>query len=311
MLLLLGGNNQNMKEKFYNPSILNNLYDGLYIVDKDKRILFWNISAEKITGYSHSEVIEKPYCNNILMHIDREGNNLCTKECPIDATLKDSQIREVEVYIHHKEGYRVPVSIRVIPLLDDAGEAVGVAEVFVDNSVHDELTKEIHELNALVMIDTLTGLKNRRFAEDYLTSKLHEVHRSGAILGVLFFDIDHFKQVNDEHGHEVGDSVLKMVSKTLVNGLRASDVVVRWGGEEIIVILSGNLTEEKLEYTANKLRILVEKSSLHINEGLLCVTVSGGGTLAKAEDTIDSLIKRVDQFMYQSKNNGRNLITIG
>jgi len=311
ILLLRGGNDQYMKDKLYNPSILNNLYDGLYITDKNKKILFWNESAERITGYSYSEVIGKPYCSNILMHIDGEGNSLCTKECPIDATLKDYQIREIEAYIHHKEGHRIPVSIRVVPLLDEDGENAGAIEIFVDNSVHHELTKEIHQLSMLTMVDTLTGLKNRRFAEDYLIPKLHEVHRNGAILGILFFDIDHFKHVNDQYGHDIGDDVLKMVSKTLVNGIRISDTVVRWGGEEIIVILSGNLTEKSLECSANNLRILVGKSCLHVNEELLCVTVSGGGTLAKSDDTIDSLIKRVDQLMYHSKVNGRNLITIG
>jgi len=298
-------------ENLFNSNILDNLFEGLYIIDKNKEIIYWNKSAEYITGYSRSEVVGKQKCCKILMHIDTERNCLCNGACPLDATLKDTQSREVFVFLHHKEGYRIPVCARVIPLIDKTNNMVGAVEIFSDISAREQYSIAIQELSNLALLDTLTGLKNRRFAENFLKNKINEVHNGGSPFGVLFFDIDHFKRVNDEYGHDVGDKVLQSISNTLLNGFRTSDILIRWGGEEIIAILCGKFTEVKLKKVANKLRILVEKSYIHTDDGLLSVTVSVGGTLALPSDTTDSIVKRADKLMYQSKANGRNCVTIG
>jgi len=298
-------------EKLFNPSILDNLFDGLYIIDKNKEIIYWNKSAEDITGYSKKEVLGKQYCCNVLRHIDTEGNSLCNGACPLDETLRDGQEREVSAFLLHKDGYRTPVSVRVMPLIDKRSIIVGAVEIFSNNGAREQFSMEIQELSNLAMVDTLTGLRNRRFAEKNFISKLYEVHNGGSPFGVLFFDIDHFKRVNDDYGHDVGDKVLQSISKTLLHGLRASDVLIRWGGEEFIGILSGNFSEEKLKRVANKLRILVEKSYIPTDDGVLFITASVGGTLALPSDSTESIVKRVDKLMYQSKANGRNCVTIG
>ncbi len=298
-------------ESILNFSILDNLFEGVYIIDKDKNIVYWNKSAENITGYSSTDIVGKQYCCNVLMHIDADGNTLCTDACPLAETLIDGKLREASVFLLHKDGYRIPVSLRVAPLLDKNSNIRGAVEIFKDNSACEQCSREIQELSNLVILDTLTGLRNRRFAENFFKTQLCQLQNGGSPFGVLFFDIDHFKQVNDEYGHDVGDKVLQNLSNTLLRGLRVSDVLIRWGGEEIIAILFGDFTEEKLEKVANKLRILVEKSCVHTSNGLLSVTVSIGGTLALASDSTDSIIKRVDKLMYQSKANGRNCVTIG
>lgn len=299
-----------MKE-LLNLTILDNLFDGLYVIDKNKKIIYWNKSAEGITGYSSSEVVRKQYCCDFLKHIDSEGNNICDGNCPIDATLKDSQAREVLVFLQHKAGYRIPVSVRVTPLIDENRNIVGAVEIFKDNFAREQFSLEIQELSNLAMLDSLTGLRNRRFSEQFLINKIYEVQNGGFAFGVLFFDIDHFKRVNDEYGHDVGDKVLQSISNTLLYALRTSDVVIRWGGEEIIAILFGAFTNTKLKKAADKLRILIEKSCIHTDDGVLSVTASVGGTLALPSDSADSIVKRADQLMYLSKANGRNCVTIG
>lgn len=299
-------------ESLFNPSILDNLFDGLYIIDKNKKIVYWNKSAECITGYSSSEVIGKQYCCNILMHIDSEGNSLCNGSCPLNEILKGGQVGEVSVFLNHKDGYRTPISVRVTPLIDKMSDIVGAVEIFSDNSARERFSLEIQELSNLAMLDTLTGLRNRRFGESFFSTKIHEVSKGASPFGVLFFDIDHFKRVNDEYGHDVGDNVLQNISKTLLRGLRTSDVLIRWGGEEIIAIIFGNFTKDKLMKVAHKLRILVGESGIHTDDGgLLSVTASVGGTLALPNDSTDSIVRRADQLMYQSKANGRNCVTIG
>lgn len=295
----------------FNSNILDNLFDGLYIVDQDKKIIYWNKSAEDITGYSSSEIVGKQYCRNTLMHISCDGHSICDGICPLDNTLKDGENREVVVFLNHKNGYRISVTVRATPLIDENNKVVGAVEIFSINSSCDQFSIEIQELSNLAMVDTLTGLWNRRFAEKILNTKITEVHNGDSSFGVLFFDIDHFKRVNDLYGHDFGDQVLQSISNTLVSTLRTSDILIRWGGEEIVAILSGNFTEEKLNKVANKLRILVEKSYIHTQDGLLSVTTSVGGTLALPNDSTESIIRRADQLMYKSKAMGRNCVTIG
>lgn len=126
--------------------------------------------------------------------------------------------------------------------------------------------------------------------------------------GLLFMDIDHFKPVNDLHGHNTGDQVLVMVAETLRSNLRASDIIVRWGGEEFVVLLRDNLAAETIAI-AEKLRALVERSHLPIAESLLRVTLSVGATMLRPNDTIESAIQRADALMYQSKSGGRNRVS--
>ena len=299
-----------MKNIFY-PRILDDLFDGLYIIDKDKKIIYWNKSAEDITGYSSAEIVGKQYCCNTLMHVDFEGNSLCNNACPFDGTLKDGQAREVSVFLCHKDGYRTPVSVRVTAVVDEDGEIIGAVEIFSDMSAIEQCSMENQKLSDLASMDTLTGLRNRRFAENFFNNKIAEVHNGGSPFGLLFFDIDHFKRVNDEYGHDVGDEVLQSISNTLRHGLRTSDFLIRWGGEEIIAILCGDFTVEKLKKVANKLRILIERTCIHTDKGLLSITTSVGATLALDNDSTDSIVKRADQLMYQSKANGRNCITVG
>ena len=128
--------------------------------------------------------------------------------------------------------------------------------------------------------------------------------------GLLFIDIDHFKLVNDDYGHETGDKVIRMVANTLRHNLRATDTIGRWGGEEFLILLN-DIHDNGLETVTNKLHFLVAQSRLDNEQVSLSVTVSIGATLITKEDTMETVIHRADQLMYASKNAGRNRVTIG
>jgi len=100
-------------EKDFYESIIENLYEGLYFVDRNRVIKYWNKAAEQISGYTANEVVGKSCSDNILNHVDSKGNNLCTGMCPLAATITDGKPREDEVYMHHKNGHRIPFSVRV------------------------------------------------------------------------------------------------------------------------------------------------------------------------------------------------------
>jgi PAS domain S-box-containing protein len=149
--------------------ILEKFYEGIYFVDTTRKILFWNKGAEDISGYTAEEVMNKHCFDNILMHVDDEGNQLCKNGCPLHKTLQDHQYREAKVYLHHKNGHRVPVYIRTFSIFDDNNNLLGALEIFSDASFQKEILKK---LKKLIMIDKLTGIPNRRYFEAQFDSKL-------------------------------------------------------------------------------------------------------------------------------------------
>ena len=157
--------------------ILANLHCGLYFVDRHRIITYWNKAAEQISGYTADEVVGKSCADNLLIHIDSEGDSLCLGACPLAASIEDGHPREAEVYMHHKNGHRIPVSVRVSPLTDKQGEIIGAIELFVDisNQVANEL--RVKELEKLALLDPLTQLANRNFIESEMKSILEEKRR--------------------------------------------------------------------------------------------------------------------------------------
>jgi len=290
--------------------ILENLHDGLYFVDRSRVITYWNKEAEKISGFTAKEVIGKSCGDNILTHVDSEGNNLCKGMCPLAKTMEDGKLREDEVYMHHKDGHRIPVSVRVSPLIDAKGKVIGGIELFTDISNYAANELRVKELTKLALLDNLTQLANRNYIEKEIQSRFEEKRRFNVPFGVLFIDIDDFKEINDTYGHDVGDVVLKFIANTFVSNNRPFDLFGRWGGEEFIGIIR-NISEKDLGFLGNRLRKLIEHSYIVHKDKKLYVTISIGATLVKEDDTINTLIKRADILLYKSKESGKNCLTMG
>ncbi|MBN2605652.1 MAG: sensor domain-containing diguanylate cyclase [Bacilli bacterium] len=290
--------------------ILSYLYEGVYVVDKKRKIIFWNKGSEEITGYKAEDVVNKHCFQNILQHVTPGGKELCFSGCPLHHTLDTGEIQEANVLLMHKEGYRVPVTVKSLPIYDEDNNIVAAIEVFTDTSFRKENMKENRELKELLITDELTRVKNRRYLDFHIENIIHENKEFGTSFAILFFDIDHFKNVNDTYGHEAGDEILKIVSKSLEQSLRREDVFGRWGGEEFLAVIKVN-SEVALKKIAETLRMIVSKSSyrLHENEKV-SVTISIGGTLYKPGETAKATINRADQNMYISKTTGRNKVTI-
>jgi diguanylate cyclase (GGDEF)-like protein len=186
---------------------------------------------------------------------------------------------------------------------------VAAVEIFSEVPDKREMEKRLFELEQALFVDFLTKIPNRAYGEQRLVASLAELSRYSWPFGVLMVDIDHFKRINDNHGHLAGDEVLRMVSATLSGGIRPFDLVSRWGGEEFLVVLS-NVDNEKINLLGERLRALVLNSYKEVGGLRLGATVSIGGTLAKPDDTQETLLARADAAMYQSKSGGRNRVTI-
>jgi len=289
--------------------LLDALFDGAYCVDRERRITYWNAAAERFTGFAAHEVVGTTCAANILRHVDAAGTNLCTGTCPLAVAIRDGIGYEAEVYLHHRDGHRLPVLVRCTPLHNAAGEIIGGVELFSDATHLETLRRRMAELEAMAYVDALTGLANRRHLDETLRQRLEEWRRFGWRFGVLLADIDDFKAINDIHGHDVGDQVLRMVGRTLGHNCRAFDLFGRWGGDEFLGIFP-NVDAPTLSALANRLRALTAASFLTLPGNTpLTVTLSIGITVVLPDDTPDPLFHRVDRHLYASKMGGRNRVT--
>ncbi len=295
------------QDNFYRE-ILDNLSDGVYFTDPQRRITFWNKGAEKLTGYARDEVLGKRCMDNILMHVNSSGRLLCQSSCPLSDTLADGMPRECELYLHHKEGHRVPVLVRTSPIIDRDGVVVGAVEIFSTTQSKAALAERLASMQKMALIDALTELPNRRFLEMQLRTRLDDLGRHRIEFGVLFADIDGFKEINDTHGHETGDRVLKMVARTLSGSTRPSDIVGRWGGEEFLCIISRTGLRDLAEI-GERFRALVQQCSTDAPVPVR-VTISIGGAYAAPEDTLATLVDRADKMLYRAKTGGRNRVCL-
>jgi diguanylate cyclase (GGDEF)-like protein/PAS domain S-box-containing protein len=291
--------------------LVDSSHNGVCVLDLERTIVYWNQGAERITGYTAAEVLGRRCYNNLLAHVDSEGRAMCGDgSCPAARSMRQDESCEMEVYLLHREGYRVPVLSRTKPVKDANGVTTGAVEIFNENWRELAAFERIKELEKLSLLDKLTGLGNRRHAELHLQSRIDQLARYSWPFGLLYFDIDLFKCVNDTYGHEAGDRVLKVVAQTAQAGLRSFDVVSRWGGEEFTAIVE-NIDGQGLLAVAEKLRRLVENTPLVLCGDTIVTTVSVGATLGLPQDSIESLVNRADELMYESKERGRDRVTLG
>jgi len=292
-------------KRFY-QDLLDQISDGVYFVNLDRRITYWNAGAERITGYGADEVLGHSCSEGLLRHVNDSGRQLCLHGCPLAAVMKDGQPREAHVYLHHKDGHRVPVRVRGQALRDPEGKIVGSVEVFSTRAANPYADRR--RVLKDDSLDPVTGLALRRFGELHLQTLMRAVAEQETTLGVLYIDADHFKDVNDTFGHKTGDEVLRMVGRSLANGLRRGDIPARWGGEEFLALMPGT-DKAGLHATAERVRMLAENSWIQKGDVQVRVTVSVGATMAVPAETPDDLVDRADGFMYASKRAGRNRVT--
>lgn len=292
-------------------AMLNNLSDGVYCTDLDRTVTYWNRTAERLTGYTCDEMVGHQCRDGLLVHVNDDGVTLCDSLCPMLEAALTGEERCAELYLHHKDGHRIPVMVKVAPVWSKGpgSEIVGIIQVFSDNSPTLAARERIKHLEDLALLDELTRLPNRRFIIRELTSRSMEMSRIGEPFGVLFADIDDFKSVNDSYGHDTGDEILRVVGRTLLHNCRPLDAIGRWGGEEFVAVIR-EVDRGQLRIIGERLRALVASSKVRKNGDQVGVTISAGGTTARPGDTPESLLERADQMLYRSKQGGRNKVTI-
>jgi diguanylate cyclase (GGDEF)-like protein/PAS domain S-box-containing protein len=298
-----------MLDRNYTELLFDNIRDGIFFINPECQIFFWNKGAEQLTGYERSEVMGKKCSNHILNPVDEAGMPICDNNCPAKLALSAGTVHTMDAYLHHKEGYRFPVSIRAFPLLSKKGKIIAAVETFFDISPKFSMPQRKMELQKMQLLDKRTEVGNKRFLEIHIQSRLDELKKYRFSFGLLCIDVDHLAELNEAYGKSAGDQALRVVSQTILNNIRFFDVMGRWDSDEFLVLVL-NVDESKLDFVSNKLRLLVESSKIMMGEKLAHVTISIGATLAHRVDSLEILVNRAESLMKHSKWLGRNKVSL-
>ncbi|MCC6345817.1 MAG: GGDEF domain-containing protein, partial [Nitrospirales bacterium] len=276
----------------YAVHIIDSSLDMIITVDRERRIVGFNMAAERTFGYKAEEVLGKPVG---ILYDDREESMRI-----YDSILKTGQFIG-EIINKRSGGEPLPSFLSASILRDTEGNFLGVMGISRDIT---ELKRAEEALRIAATVDRLTGAFNRQTFEDALGKEMARAERYESPLSLLMFDIDRFKSINDTYGHQVGDSVLKRVSSLVRGNIRNVDSFGRWGGEEFMVLLP-ETSLEGATLVAEKLRKLLENGSF---SPVHRVTASFGVAQWKRREAFDSLTKRADTALYHAKNSGRNRV---
>jgi diguanylate cyclase (GGDEF)-like protein/PAS domain S-box-containing protein len=286
--------------------LFDNLYDGVYFVDVNRRILFWNRGAERLSGYSADEVLDS-YCHDdILGHADENGCSLCRESCPLVYTIQHGIPTSKRVFLRHKDGRRIAVDVHVMPLQNDQGEIIGGVEIFRDASSMIALETAYHRLRELVEKDSLTGVANRHHLDRVIDAQFDLLNRTGIPFCLILTDVDYFKEINDVWGHAVGDKAIIAFAESLQQASRQTDLVGRWGGDEFLVVLPELRIEDALHVAERQRQTVYDRAPAEMRSHGL--TGSFGVAEAVLGDTPFALLERVDSALYRAKSQGRHRV---
>lgn len=184
-----------------------------------------------------------------------------------------------------------------------------VSMVFLSGLYYRLVVRNAAQLQQLATTDSLTGLHNRRCAQELAEREIKNHLRNGLPLSVLLCDLDHFKRVNDLFGHQTGDRVLRNFSRVLSQQVRSGDLIARWGGEEFLVLLPSTPAAEA-QLVAERIRKQLEQDSVTMGGNEVYTTTTIGVAELVVDDTFEQLVARADKGLYQGKETGRNCIVM-
>ena len=215
------------------------------------------------------------------------------------------------------DGTEATFEVRYIPDFDGTAQVRGffILGTDVTESLHKRLALEVanSQLTKETVTDYLTGISNRRVFSERSEEASKRFRAAGEKYGLILLDLDNFKQINDAHGHDVGDEVLRIVGRLLKTELRSHrDIAARLGGEEFAILCFGHLDADLLQLIAERVRQQMGKESLQVKRGQLTFTASFGLALSHGSDAgWKDIYARADMAMYEAKAAGKNQVKFG
>lgn len=297
-------------------SVIEALFEGIILMDADGMIQAANTSAERILGLTMEQLAGSTPFDPHWQTIHEDGSRFPSETYPAWVTLQTGQpCHEVIMGVHKPDGSLIWLSINSRPLYrPEDSTPYAVVASFVDiterKCAEEKLQILQAQLREAAIRDPLTGLYNRRYLDETMKRELARAAREGHPISIFMGDIDHFKQLNDSYGHQVGDEVLKALGEVLREHARSSDIPCRYGGEEFVVILP-DMPLEAARERAELLRRDFADLRFAFGDTQLGSTVSIGISVYPDHGTTaDELIGAADQALYDAKQTGRNRVCL-
>lgn len=279
--------------------ILNCANEGILGIDKNGHIMFSNPSAENLLHARDSNLsgfhLEKIFADS--------GNVNDDPEHVLRLVATEGQHRSEDARFCRLDGSCFPVDYSCAAIVDNEHEYAGSVLVFNDITERKNVEQQ---LIRLARYDDLTGLANRTLFRDSLRKSMARAKRNGRLMGLLFFDLDRFKAVNDELGHSAGDELLREVARRLQQGVRESDLVARLGGDEFAIVIDEIETAANAGQIAEKLLGELARPMMIEGRRVSTFTSIGIAIYEGDEDSPEAIIKKADTAMYEAKRRGRN-----
>lgn len=264
------------------------------------RIVYVNPAFEKLMGYTADEVVGQ---NPKLLQ--GPGTDDKTRYKIRKAMREETSIR-TQILNYDKAGNELWLDINMVPLFDENGILTYYAAIERDLTEHKKLQSH---LESMATIDSLTGLANRQAFMQRAKNEFNRARRYARPLTVVMIDIDHFKSINDQHGHAAGDEVLRQAADICQSSLRGSDFMGRVGGEEFVLLLP-DTPHTNAYHVAERMRLHLYETPILLENGTsLNITASFGvAPLNDADNDFNAVLERADEAMYLAKHGGRNLV---
>jgi diguanylate cyclase (GGDEF)-like protein len=282
------------------------MYDAVLFLDANMQIMLWNRGMERLTGIVSANTYQKIYDPQIIQMRDERGYDITELDCPISFALKSRVQSMRRMIIHGRNKNDVSVNVHTIPVVDSDGTLFGAAVLMHDASGEVSLEEQCQDWQARATRDQLTQLANRAEFDREIEKLVKEHIDRGLPCSLIITDIDRFKSVNDNYGHQVGDEVLVSFAQTLKSVCPSSFIVARYGGEEFVILCATTDCA-----TAARLADEIRRTWSQIPQpgmGGKSVTSSFGVTELQNGDTPDIILRRADRALYMAKEAGRNKV---
>jgi diguanylate cyclase (GGDEF)-like protein/PAS domain S-box-containing protein len=290
-------------------TVLDGLDTGVYIVDRNRRIRFWNEGAEQITGYLRQDVVGRFLRDHLLTTADGAGDLDSDPDDPINLAFRDGKPSNLEVSILHKDGYRVPIVLRTMPIRNSHGAVVGAAESFERNRSASDWTRRQAGFADFGCLDTVTGVAAQSFMETQLRENLITFAEHNIPFGLLLVQIDHMDRLRASRGPGVVPTILRVIAQSVENCLRPTDLVGCWGENQFIAILL-ECRESEVVLVGERVRRMISRSEIEWWGDKFSVTSPVGGAGCRAGDKVEHLVARAEASLKESIEKGGNCVTV-
>lgn len=283
--------------------LLNSTAEAIYGIDLEGNCTFANPSCARMLGYPDTETLIGRNMHRLAHHTHPDGRPMPVEECRIYRAFRDGKPMHVDdEVLWRPDGTSFPVEYWSYPqIVHDRVQ--GAVVTFIDIT---ERRKAEDTIRHLATHDELTDLPNVRLYRDRLTMAMNSARRDKSQVAVIMLDLDGFKNVNDLHGHDMGDDVLKEVAKRLRSAVRETDSVARMGGDEFLLAITGLQMPDMVAPIAEKMIQLVSRPIISRGKEVSVCASIGVAFFPRDADSVDTLIKLADQTMYRVKKNGKN-----